>query len=98
MRDELFKHKPDFDLKEMCIERAYRLGSLNNDAYRDKSNPKQPIIVRFKDYDTELVMEQTYRLRGSAFSLDRDDPKEISQSRKDLYSSNEAKERGSEDS
>ena len=28
MRDELFKHNPDFDTKEMCFERAHRLGSL----------------------------------------------------------------------
>ena len=39
MRDELFKHNPDFDPKVMCIERAHRLGSLKNDAYRNKSDP-----------------------------------------------------------
>ena len=66
---------------------------MKNDVYRDKPDPKRPIIVCFRDYnDTELVMEQAYPLRGSAFRLDRDYPKEISQARKDLYSSKEAKE------
>ena len=94
MRDQLFSGDRDFDpSREMCIERAHRLGSLRSESYRGKSDPKRPIIVRFRDYnDTELVMERAYRLRGSVFSLDRDYPKEIAQARKELYSSKEAKE------
>ena len=37
-------------------------------------------------------MQRAYRLRNSVFSVDRDYPKEISQARKELYSSKEAKE------
>ena len=60
MRDQLFRYDRDFDPKEMCIERAHRLGSLRNDSYRDKPDPKRPIIVRFRDYnDTELVVTPT---------------------------------------
>lgn len=88
MRDELF-----LDPSEMCIERAHRLGSLSSDSYRNKRDPKRPIIVRFRDYtDTELVIDQAWRLKRSGFGLDRDYPKEIAMARKELYSSNEAKE------
>ena len=88
MRDQLFRYDRDFDPREMCIERAHRLGSLSNDSYRNKPEPKRPIIVRFRDYnDTELVMQRAYRLRNSVFSVDRDYPKEISQARKELQHS-----------
>ena len=88
MRDELV-----LDPSEMYIERAHRLGSLNSDVYRNKTDPKRPIIVRFRDYiDTERVLEQGYRLKGSNFGIDRDYPKEIASARKELYSCNEAKE------
>ena len=59
MRDELA-----LDLSEMYIERAHGLGSLNSDTYRNKTDPKRPIIVRFRDYtDTERLLEQGYRLK-----------------------------------
>ena len=91
MRDELFTDNPDFDPKEMCIERAHRLGSLRSETYKNKTDPKRPIIVRFRDYnDTELIMKQAYRLRGSVFKIDRDYPKEIAYARKELYFSKEA--------
>lgn len=86
MRDEL-----DIDPDEMYIERAHRLGSLLSNRYRGKQDPKRPIIVRFMDYnDTDRVLEKGYRLKGSAFGLDRDYPKEIAVARKELYASSEA--------
>ena len=70
MRDELV-----LDPSEMYIERAHRLGSLNSDVYRNKTDPKRPIIVRFRDcIDTERVLEQGNRLKGSNFGIDRDYP------------------------
>ena len=39
MRDELFTDNPDFDPKEMCIERAHSLGSLRSETYKNKTDP-----------------------------------------------------------
>ena len=59
MRDKLV-----LDLSEMYIERAHCLGSLNSDTYRNKTDPKRPTTVRFRDYtDTERVLEQGCRLK-----------------------------------
>ena len=83
----------DIDTREMCIERAHRLGSQNSNINRSKADPKRPIIVRFRDYTaTDTIMDNAYMLKGTPFGVDRDYPKEIATARKKLYSSEEAKE------
>ena len=77
------------DTREMVIDRAHRLGHVNTNRRRD---PKRPTVVRFRDYvDTERIMRNAYKLRGTAFGIDRQYPKEISQARSTLYKSDEAK-------
>ena len=36
----------DIDTSEMCIERAHILGSLRQDTFRGRSDPRRPIIVK----------------------------------------------------
>ena len=82
----------DIDTSNMCIERAHRLGSLNQEMYRGKYDAKRPIIIRLRDYaDTEIILEHAYILKGSQFGMDRDYPKEIADARKSLYKSEKAK-------
>ena len=82
----------DIDTSNMCIERAHRLGSLNQEMYRGKYDAKRPIIIRLRDYaDTEIILERAYTLKGSQFGMARDYPKEIADARKSLYKSEKAK-------
>ena len=76
----------------MCIERAHRLGSLRLDIFRGRSDPRRPMIVKFRDYiDTEMVMKNAYMLRNTRFGVDKDYPREITMARKQLYTCEEAK-------
>ena len=75
---------------DMCIDRAHRLGRPSSQGQGDR---RRPIIVRFRDYvDTDTILRQAYRLKGTRFGVDRDYPKEIAQFRKRLYSSVVARE------
>lgn len=79
------------DTNGMYIQRAHRLGNVRNDKFKNKLDPKRPIIVYFRDYpDTEYILENAYKLRGTSFGIDRDYPREILDARKMLYSSREA--------
>ncbi|XP_060561123.1 putative uncharacterized protein DDB_G0267716 [Ruditapes philippinarum] len=91
LRDELDLNPPTENPN--VIERAHRLGSPRNQKYRNMSDPKRPLIVKFKDYiDTEIVLNNAYKLKGTPFSIDRDYPHEIVEARKELYSTTEARE------
>ena len=64
---------------DMYIERAHRLG-------KPKIGTTRPIIVAFRDYqDTELIMGNTRKLKGTLLSVNRDYPTEIIEARRDLY-------------
>lgn len=82
----------DIDTSDMCIDRAHRIGLLSQEPYKSRSDPKRPLIVRFRDYiDTETVMNKAYMLKDTKFGVDRNYPKEIANARKTLYQSEEAK-------
>ena len=75
----------------MVIDRAHRLGAVNRMHIRNGTDPKRPLIVRFRDYrDTEHILENAYKLRRTNFRVERDYPKEIADARKSLYQSQEA--------
>lgn len=79
------------DTGGVVIDRAHRLGAVNNTHIRNKSDPKRPIIVRFRDYrDVDRVLDNAYRLKGSRFRVDRDYPKEIVEARTRLFQCSEA--------
>ena len=60
------------------IPRAHRLGKF-------KQGSMRPIIVYFLDHrDTVYVLSQAYKLKDTKFSVNRDFPKEITNSRKRL--------------
>ena len=65
--------------RDMYMERAHRLGKLKLDVTR-------PIIVAFRDFqDTDSIMNNTRKLAGTLFSVNRDDPSEIVEARRALY-------------
>lgn len=65
--------------RDMYIERAHRLGKF-------KVGVSRPIVVAFRDYqDTELIMSNCRKLKGTLFSVNRDYPVEIVEARKALY-------------
>lgn len=75
----------DLDLDEICIQRVHRLGSISK-AKSFSQVPRRPIIAAFRDYqDTEIILENAYKLYGTKFGIDRDYPKEIAQARKSLW-------------
>ena len=64
---------------DMYIERAHRLGRYKQGACR-------PIVVAFRDYqDTDTIMSNCRKLKGTFFSVNRDYPAEIVEARKALY-------------
>jgi len=51
---------------EICIERAHRLGQVNDTKNRVRQDPKLPVVVRFRDYvDTETILRKAYTLTGT---------------------------------
>ena len=65
--------------EDMYIERAHRLGRYKQGACR-------PIVVAFRDYqDTDTIMSNCRKLKGTFFSVNRDYPAEIVEARKALY-------------
>ena len=88
---DFLTHEMRIDTGGMVIDRAHRLGVVNNTHIRNKLDPKRPIIVRFRDYrDVDHVLDNAYRLKGSRFRVDRDYPKEIVDARTRLYQCSEA--------
>lgn len=86
--ENCFEKVRDFIYNKLCIdedmylERAHRLGVMNI----GRRNKLRPIIVSFRDYyDTELILEQAFRLKGSPYAVSRDYPQEISNARKSLW-------------
>lgn len=81
------------DITGMVVDRAHRIGSLYKALSANRDDPKRPIMVRFRDYrDTEHILENAYKLKGSNFGVDRDYPKEILDARKRLHKCKEAYE------
>ena len=81
----------DVDTDGVCIDRAHRLGRPKHPT--QSKDPKRPIIVRFRDYiDTERVLQNAYKLKRTQFGVDRDYPKEIVSARKQLYTSQRARD------
>ena len=79
------------DITGMAIDRAHRIGSTIRANSANRDDFKRPIIVRFRNYrDTDHILENAYRLKGTNFGVDRDYPKEILDARKRLYKSKEA--------
>ena len=71
----------DLDSDAMCIDRAHRIGKRGM-----RGISRRPIIVAFRDFqDTECIMNNASKLRGSRFGIDRDYPAEISSARKLLW-------------
>lgn len=63
----------------MFIERAHRLG-------RFKPGVCRPIIAAFRDYpDTEEIMSNARKLKGTLLRVNRDYPSEIVEARRALY-------------
>lgn len=81
------------DTAGIVIDRAHRLGPVKRTHVMNRSDPKRPIIVRFRDYrDIDHILDNAYRLKGSRFRVDRDYPKEIAEARTRLYQSTEVQE------
>ncbi len=52
------------DAERVCIDRAHRLGQRG---YWVRGTYTRPIIVKFRDYDdVEMMLTQSYRLKGNA--------------------------------
>jgi hypothetical protein len=82
----------DIDTTDMYIERTHRLGRLTQDKYKGMTDPKRPMVVRFRDFvDTENIMNKAYKLKGSNLGIDRQYPKEIAMARASLYKTAEAR-------
>ena len=74
----------------ICIQRAHRLGNLNQRRNRGgRQNPgirPRPIIVNFRDYsDVELILENAYKLKGTPFGINKDYPREILNARVQIW-------------
>ena len=82
-------------LKNNCANyfEIHRLGPVKRTHVMNRSDPKRPIIVRFRDYrDIDHILDNAYRLKGSRFRVDRDYPKEIAEARTRLFQSTEVQE------
>lgn len=72
------------DANRMFLVRAHRLGARKRDT-RPFEPQKRPLIVAFRDFtDTVEILDNTKRLKGTYFSVDRDYPREIYEARKRL--------------
>ncbi|KAH3815471.1 hypothetical protein DPMN_143994 [Dreissena polymorpha] len=72
----------------MYIERAHRVGKGPR-----TNESKRPMVIRFKDYvDTEIIMEETYKLKGTPYGIDRQYPREIARARSELHNIHEARD------
>ena len=81
------------DTAGIVIDRAHRLGPITRTHVMNRSDPKRPIIVRFRDYrDIDHILDNAYRLKGSRSRVDRDYPKEIAEVRTRLIQSTEVQE------
>lgn len=85
MRDFIW-YEIGIDSDDLYIHRFHRLGSLFKAKQRNGvDNPKRPVIVAFQDYQsTEKILNSSYMLRGSGYSVTRDYPKEIVAARQRL--------------
>lgn len=73
------------DANRMFLVRAHRLGARKRDT-RPFEPQKRPLIVAFRDFtDTVEILDNTKRLKGTYFSVDRDYPREIYEARKRLW-------------
>ena len=73
-----------FEMHNVNIQRAHRLGSLRNIGRRSRS---RPIIVCFGDFrDVQNIMAKAHTLRGTDYGINRDYPDEIVQARSRLWS------------
>ena len=73
------------DANRMFLVRAHRLGARRR-GLRQFDPQKRPLIVAFRDYtDTVEILENTKRLKGLPFSVDRDQPREMYEARKCLW-------------
>jgi hypothetical protein len=71
------------------IERAHRLGPENRQIY----DQKRPIIVKFLHYnDTETILKNAFKLKGSNFTIDRDYPHDIVVARRKMFNSRAAQQ------
>lgn len=88
------EHELEIDTPQIVIKLAHRLGpqrQLDNDQGLD--DQKRPIIVHFLDCsDTEIILENSFRLKHTRFKVDRDYPTELDKARKELYQSGQAQE------
>lgn len=79
------------DTGGMVIDRAHRVGAITQIHKLNRTDPKRPVIARFRDYrDTEHILERSHKLKGTKFRIDRDYPKEIVEARKRLQYCEEA--------
>jgi hypothetical protein len=82
----------DIDTTDMYIERAHRFGRLTQDKYKGMTDPKRPMVVRFRDFvDTENIINKAYKLKGSNLGIDRQYLREIAMARASLYKTAEAR-------
>ena len=72
------------DIDDLGTEQVHRLGSLHK-ARLKSDTPKRPIIAAFYEYrHTESVLNASYMLRNTSFSVSRDYPKELVSARQRL--------------
>lgn len=52
----------------IVIDRAHRVGAIKATHIINRTDPKRPLIVRFRDYrDTEQILEKAFLLKGTHF-------------------------------
>ena len=73
-----------WDIEDLGVERVHRLGSLHK-ARLKNDIPKRPIIAAFYEYrHTEIILNTSYMLRNTNYSVSRDYPKELVSARQRL--------------
>ena len=72
------------DIDDLDTERVHRLGNLHKAGLKSDTL-KRPIIAAFYEYrHTEIVLNASYMLRKTSFSVSRDYPEELVSARQRL--------------
>lgn len=74
------------DSDDFIMDRFHRLGSFHKAKQRQRTDtPTRPVIVAFQEYHyIERILDASYMLKGSGFSVTKDYPKEIVAARQRL--------------
>ena len=87
---EILRSDLGFDF-DPVVQRAHRMGPIKRCHFRivgqrqDSPLPR-PIIVCFRDYkDVLVILENAHKLRGTTIGINKDFPKEINDTRSELW-------------